>query len=115
MLRAYDERCAITGLKLINGGGRTEVEAAHIRPVETSGPDIVNNGLALSGTTHWMFDRGLLSVADDLEILVSRQANGPGSIRAVINKTGYALAPNRMTDRPHPHLLVWHRDHCFKQ
>lgn len=115
VLRAYDERCAITGLKLINGGGRAEVEAAHIRPVEASGPDIVNNGLALSGTTHWMFDRGLLSLADDLEILVSRQANDPESIRAVINKTGYALAPNRMTDRPHPHFLAWHRDHCFKQ
>jgi putative restriction endonuclease len=49
VLRAYDERCAVTGLKLINGGGRAEVEAAHIRPVEANGPDIVSNGLALSG------------------------------------------------------------------
>jgi putative restriction endonuclease len=48
ILRAYDQRCAITGLKLINGGGRAEVAAAHIRPVEASGPDIVNNGIALS-------------------------------------------------------------------
>jgi putative restriction endonuclease len=44
VLRAYDSRCAITGLKLINGGGRAEVEAAHIRPVAESGPDIVTNG-----------------------------------------------------------------------
>ncbi len=44
VLRAYDERCAITGLKLINGGGRAEVEAAHIRPVEKNGPDNINNG-----------------------------------------------------------------------
>jgi putative restriction endonuclease len=29
VLRAYDERCAITGLKLINGMGRAEVAAAH--------------------------------------------------------------------------------------
>ncbi|TIP51101.1 MAG: restriction endonuclease, partial [Mesorhizobium sp.] len=36
VLRAYDERCAITGLKLINGGGRAEVSAAHIRPVEAN-------------------------------------------------------------------------------
>ena len=60
VLRAYDARCAITSLKLINGGGRAEVEAAHIRPVEANGPDIVSNGLALSGTAHWMFDRGLI-------------------------------------------------------
>ncbi|MGY4369998.1 putative restriction endonuclease [Bradyrhizobium sp. LB1.3] len=31
VLRAYDERCAITGLKLINGMGRAEVAAAHIQ------------------------------------------------------------------------------------
>ena len=30
VLRAYGERCAITGLRLINGGGRAEVESAHI-------------------------------------------------------------------------------------
>jgi len=37
VLKAYEERCAITGLRLINGGGRAEVEAAHIRPVEHNG------------------------------------------------------------------------------
>ena len=115
VLRAYDQRCAITGLKLINGGGRAEVEAAHIKPVEANGPDIVSNGLALSGTAHWMFDRGLLSLADDLQILVSRQANDPDSIRGVINKSGYALAPSHAAERPHPHFLGWHREHCFKQ
>ena len=115
VLRAYDERCAITGLKLINGRGRAEVAAAHIRPVEASGPDIVSNGIALSGTAHWMFDRGLISLADDLEILISRQTNNPQEIRSIINKSGQALAPHRTSDRPHPHFLKWHRENCFKQ
>jgi putative restriction endonuclease len=115
VLRAYDERCAITGLKLINGRGRAEVAAAHIRPVEASGPDIVSNGIALSGTAHWMFDRGLISLADDLEILISRQTNNPQEIRSIINKSGHALAPHRISDRPHPHFLKWHRENCFKQ
>lgn len=115
VLRAYDERCAITGLKIINGGGRAEVQAAHIRPVSASGPDTVNNGLALSGTAHWMFDRGLISLADDLEILVSRQVNDVEGVNAVINKTGRALSPHRPLDRPHPHFLQWHREQCFKQ
>lgn len=115
VLRAYDQRCAITGLRLINGGGRAEVAAAHIRPVEANGPDIVSNGLALSGTAHWMFDRGLIGLGDDLEILVSRQANDQDSIRAFINRTGRAHKPQRTLDRPHPHFLQWHREHCFKQ
>ncbi len=31
-----------------------------VRLVEANGPDIVRNGLALSGTAHWIFDRGLI-------------------------------------------------------
>lgn len=115
VLRAYDERCAVTGLKLINGSGRAEVAAAHIRPVEASGPDIVSNGIALSGTAHWMFDRGLISLADNLEILVSRQVNDPDGVRALINRNGRATEPRRPSDRPHPHFLLWHRENCFKQ
>lgn len=56
VLDAYDCRCAVTGLKFINGGGRAEVQAAHIKPVEQRGPDHVRNGIALSGTAHWMFE-----------------------------------------------------------
>lgn len=114
VLHAYDKRCAITGLKLINGGGRAEVDAAHIRPVEANGPDILTNGIALSGTAHWMFDRGLITLSDDLEILISRQANDPESIRSLANKTGRALVPHRAHERPHPHFLRWHRENCFK-
>jgi putative restriction endonuclease len=114
VLRAYDARCAITSLKLINGGGRAEVEAAHIRPVEANGPDIVSNGLALSGTAHWMFDRGLISITDDREILISRHVNDTAGVRAMINKTGRILTPARAVDQPHPHFLRWHRENCFK-
>lgn len=114
VLRAYDERCAITGLKIINGGGRAEVAAAHIQPVQHNGPDIVHNGIALSGTAHWMFDRGLISLSDDLEIIVSRQVNDVDSVQAFINKSGRATLPLRAADRPHPHFLKWHRENCFK-
>lgn len=115
VLNAYGERCALTGLKLINGGGRAEAEAAHIQPVEHHGPDIVANGLALSGTVHWMFDRGLLSLGDDLEILVSRQVNDRSGIDALLNRNGFARPPLRADDRPHPQFLSWHRSTCFKQ
>ncbi|MGE3247180.1 MAG: HNH endonuclease [Beijerinckiaceae bacterium] len=114
VLQAYDERCAITGLKLINGGGRAEVNAAHIRPVEKNGPDIVQNGIALSGTVHWMFDRGLLGLGDDLRILISRHVNDQEGIRNFVNKSGYAFTPQNSRNRPHPTFLHWHRENCFK-
>ncbi|WP_441240604.1 HNH endonuclease [Tardiphaga sp. 768_D3_N2_1] len=115
ILDAYDRRCAVTGLRLINGGGRAEVDAAHIRPVEANGPDIINNGIALSGTAHWMFDRGLISLSDELQILISRQVNDLESVRALINKNGHALPPLRTFQRPHPRFLSWHRENRFKQ
>lgn len=114
VLRAYGERCAITGLRLINGGGRAEVEAAHIRPVEHDGPDIVSNGIALSGTAHWMFDRGLVGLADDLTILVSRQSNDFEAVRGMINASGELLIPERLANRPRSEFLTWHRENCFK-
>lgn len=114
VLNAYDSRCAVTGLRLINGGGRAEVEAAHIRPVQVNGPDTVRNGLALSGTIHWMFDRGLISIADDSEILISRQVNNIDEVRNMLNRSGHILVPSRPIERPHPDFLKWHRENCFK-
>lgn len=114
VLRAYDARCAITGLKIINGGGWAVVEAAHIRPVDQNGPDIINNGIALSGTAHKMFDRGLISISDDFEILISRQVNDVDSLKAFVNEDGRALVPSRPADQPHPRFLSWHREYRFK-
>ncbi|WP_417583847.1 HNH endonuclease [Pelagibacterium sp.] len=114
VLKAYDSRCGITGLKLINGGGRAEVEAAHIRPVEANGPDIINNGVPLSGTIHWMFDRGLITLEDDLEIVISRQVNDRQGLESLINKSGRLIGPDELRDRPHPEFLLCHRENVFK-
>lgn len=114
VLNAYDEKCAFTGLKFINGGGRAEVEAAHIRAVEHNGPDSVQNGIALSGTVHWMFDRGLLSLANDMEIMVSRHVNDTEALEKLIHKSFKATLPDNQRNAPHPAFLKWHRENCFK-
>ena len=71
ILRAYDDTCAVTGLRIINGGGRAEAQAAHIIPVADGGPDIEHNGIALCGTAHWLFDRHLITITDNWELLVA--------------------------------------------
>ena len=91
------------------------MEAAHIRPVEHDGPDIVSNGLALSGTAHWMFDRGLVGLAHDLTILVSRQSNDIEAVTSMINSSGKILVPDRLANRPRTEFVTWHRENCFKQ
>ncbi len=113
VLEAYDCQCALTGFKFINGGGRAEAEGAHIKSVEANGPDIVTNGIALSGTVHWMFDRGLISLSDNLDILLSSKINDIDGVRKIINPTGLARLPANPEWRPHPRYLKWHREQCF--
>lgn len=112
--RTYAGRCAFSGLELRNGGGRPEVEAAHILPVAERGPDTVDNGLALSGTLHWMFDRGLLSLADDQSILIAKGSIAEDAVQRLILPSGKAILPARNVDRPNPAYLAWHRQHVFK-
>ncbi|WP_294119908.1 HNH endonuclease, partial [Sphingomonas sp.] len=114
VLKAYDRRCAFTGFQFINGGGRAEVEAAHIKSVSAKGPDVVQNGLALSGTVHWMFDRGLLTLSDDRRILMSNQINDVDGVRKILLPDGHAKFPERGEHHPDPKFLKWHREYCFK-
>ena len=111
--RAYRSRCAISGLELRNGGGRPEVQAAHIRPVKDGGPDAVRNGLALSGTLHWMFDRGLIAVAEDHRILVSHNKVPREVADRLIAPGGRLRLPDDPRDHPHPEYLRFHREEVF--
>src|SRR5205814_6553567 len=102
---AYSNRCAITGLRLINGGGRPEVQAAHIQPVASKGPDSVRNGLALSGTVHWMFDRGLISIGDDYMILIDKNHVPEDAVR-LLNQSGSINLPKVQPLYPNAHHLM---------
>lgn len=110
---AYDDTCAVTGLKIINGGGRSEVQAAHIRPVADRGPDSVRNGIALSGTVHWMFDRGLLAIDEEHRLLIASD-RVPDTVTRMFSAERRILLPRRDDLRPHPQFLDYHRRVVFK-
>jgi len=110
---AYEDTCAVTGLRIVNGNGRSEVQAAHIRPVAASGPDSVRNGLALCGTVHWMFDRGPLSLNDDYTILTA-EGHVPKPVLRLLNPNGRLKLPARPEFWPHPQFLRFHRETVFK-
>jgi len=114
VIEAYECRCAFSGLKIINGGGRAEVEAAHIKPVSANGPDSVNNGLALSGTLHWMFDRGLLTLDNDFSIKISRHVNDFDSAERLLLPNLRAIVPSDPYLHPRADFIAWHQEHVFK-
>jgi putative restriction endonuclease len=106
---AYNNTCAMTGLKIINGGGRCEIEAAHIVAVEDNGPDSPRNGIALSRTIHWMFDRHFLSISDAGEIMVAKK-RVPDPILRLLNPDRRVKLPRSITLHPHPAFLQRHRE-----
>lgn len=117
--KAYNSTCAMTGLKLINGGGRGEIEAAHIRPVGSghNGPDPVRNGIALSGRCQGPFigclTGALCPLTDDYQILLAQKPM-PDQVERMINPGGSIILPNSEVARPHRQFLEYHRKNIFK-
>ena len=107
--QAYENTCAITGLKMVNGGGKAEAQAAHIWSVAAGGPDVVQNGLALSATVHWLFDRHLISLTDDYSLLVSHN-RVPSELRSLFDKQLQRIRlPKDQALWPRPQYVQRHR------
>jgi putative restriction endonuclease len=110
VIDAYDNRCAVTGLRIINGGGKAEVQAAHIWSVANGGPDVVQNGIALSSTAHWLFDRHLISLTDDLGLLVSHN-KVPLELRSHFTRQlGRVHLPVKQSLWPNQQYVAQHRE-----
>lgn len=107
---AYEDRCAVTGLQIVNGGGKAEVQAAHIWPVASGGPDVVQNGLALSSTAHWLFDRHLISLTDDYRLLISHN-KVPSELQSLFAKQMDRIhLPKDHKQWPHLAYIARHRE-----
>ena len=110
VVTAYKETCAVTGLRMVNGGGKAEVQAAHIRAVKHEGPDIVQNGLALSATCHWLFDRHLICLRDDYSLLVAHN-RVPSEFQDLFSKQLERIhLPDDERLWPHKEYVEWHRE-----
>ena len=110
VVTAYKETCAVTGLRIVNGGGKAEVQAAHIRAVKQNGPDIVPNGIALSATCHWLFDRHLISLRNDYSLLVAHN-RVPSEFQDLFsNQLQRIHLPEDERLWPHSDYIEWHRD-----
>src|SRR5690606_7761969 len=69
VLRAYDNRCAISGLPV-----KQLLDAAHITPDSEEGSSTeVSNGIALSQIHHKSYDSNLIGISPDLKVVVSEK------------------------------------------
>jgi putative restriction endonuclease len=58
---------------------------------------------------HWMFDRGLISLSDAGDILLSSKINDVAGVEKLIYPDRRARLPAN-EDRPHARYLGWHRE-----
>ena len=72
VLHAYGYKCAITG-KVIDYKNLLNLEAAHIQPKAQAGTFLPCNGIALCRDMHWAFDKGFITLSDDLKIIVHEE------------------------------------------
>ena len=108
---AYERRCAVTVEKTL-----PILEAAHIRPFSSDGPNLISNGLLLRSDVHKLFDLGYLSVSDQLTVEVSpRLRDDYGNGRDYYNLQGRQLlvVPSSELDRPDLAFLAWRNDHIY--
>jgi putative restriction endonuclease len=107
----YDHRCAITGLRVQNRRATSLIDACHIVPWADSFNDTITNGIALCPNMHRAFDRGLISIADDLTVLVAADLRENESSHAIMPFAGKSLLlPAEREHWPAQENLSRHRE-----
>lgn len=108
---AYHRRCAITGEKTLPA-----LEAAHIKPFSRNGPNMTSNGLLLRRDIHTLFDRGYITINEDLRIEVSKRIKedyGNGREYYAFHGKKLAEIPDNEHDKPSKKYLLWHNENVF--
>jgi len=116
VISAWGHQCAFCGFSVQIGNVDLGLEAAHIRWCQAGGPDSVNNGLAGCSIHHQAFDRGAITISDELTILVSSHLHGSGRLDDLfvsLHRSGLR-SPNRRSALPKRDFLAWHRDQVFR-
>jgi putative restriction endonuclease len=111
ILEAYDETCAVCGMKLVAHNGVSVNDAAHILPYSRYYNDDIRNGICLCKNHHWLFDRFLLSFDGHYRIVVTKkiETENPENVLTRFNGKDMIL-PKVAEKYPHPTALEWHRN-----
>ena len=116
VLLAYENRCSFCGFSGSLRDALVGVDAAHVKMRSHSGPDRIDNGLALCALHHRLFDRGALGLDEDLRILVSqhmmtREDESPVPIKELVGVP--IRRPQPGYDSPAKSFVSWHYRNLF--
>lgn len=109
---AYRRQCAITGEKTL-----PVLEAAHIKPFASDGPNRIENGLLLRSDMHILFDLGYITVTPDYRVEVSekiRERFENGKHYYMFHEKPLAILPQAGDEQPSRDFLAWHNSEVYQ-
>ncbi len=113
----YDYTCSVCRLRIVTMDGESATDAAHIIPFRISHNDDVRNGISLCKLHHWSFDKGLISLSETYQGIVSPLLS---DLRAtewmwteLRNKS--VLLPEHERLHPAQDALAWHRKKILRR
>lgn len=113
VLSAYQYRCCITGTAIPQ-----LLVASHIVPWSADATNRLNprNGLCLSALHDKAFDMGIICIADNLTLLVSRKLMKVNDYFFATALLAYEGKPISLPQKfsPNPEFLVYHRENIFE-
>jgi len=112
ILYFYEDKCAITGKKLvIEYKDFKNLEAAHILARAAGGGSNPSNGMALERNLHWAFDKGFFTLTEDFEVEVHPDAMNVPYLK---EKHGQKIfLPQDSRSHPNKGSIQWHREKVF--
>lgn len=94
VIKAYDHRCALCGVRIITPEQHTVVDAAHIVPWSRSQNDDIRNGMALCKLCHWAFDEGMMGISENYDVITSRQISADPNVPGfLLTLSGRGIIP----------------------
>ncbi|RKU06069.1 hypothetical protein C6502_21525 [Candidatus Poribacteria bacterium] len=113
----YDYTCAVCRLRIVTMDGESATDAAHIIPFRISKNDDVRNGISLCKLHHWSFDKGLLSVSQTYQVLVSPLMSDQRPTEWMLTELQdkSILLPELNQLYPAQDALAWHREEVLRR
>lgn len=108
---AYRRRCSITGERTL-----PVLQSAHIKPFSESGPNKINNGLLLRSDLHILFDRGYVTIDENLSVVVSKRIKKEfenGRDYYALHGTSLKVLPSNFLEHPAKEFVQWHNENIF--
>ncbi|HEX5398784.1 MAG TPA: HNH endonuclease [Verrucomicrobiae bacterium] len=114
VIHQYRKCCCVSGISLLTPDGFLEVEAAHVIPLNRGGADEPRNGLSLTGTLHWAFDRGLFGINSNRRVVIPRRVLAIPENRFLQQFQDVEISQARDAALAvAPEALTWHLEKIF--